>query len=150
KLKPGDILTLTDPAPLPPDSSDWSTGATLTLNVEDASGRPGTVQASLTDFLLWPSESSDPVVSEIAMVASVDNVTNPYTSITLKSSLLNCYDRATTTVNANVALATQGQSVSEIMGSGSAATPNQRFTLKQSPVTYIQAPTPTGRQSTLQ
>ncbi len=55
-----------------------------------------------------------------------------------------------TTVNANVVLATAGRSVSEIMGNGSAATPNQSFTLKQSPLTYIQAPTPTGRQSTLQ
>jgi predicted phage baseplate assembly protein len=49
-----------------------------------------------------------------------------------------------------VGLATHGQSVSEVIGSGSAATPNQDFTLKQSPLTFIQAITPTGRQSTLQ
>jgi predicted phage baseplate assembly protein len=36
------------------------------------------------------------------------------------------------------------------MGSGSASTPNQEFPLKQSPLTYVQAPTPTGRLSTLQ
>src|SRR5208282_2929632 len=73
-----------------------------------------------------------------------------HTQIQLHAPLANCYERASTSVNANVALVTHGQSVSEIMGSGSAATPNQEFTLRQSPLTYVQAPTPTGRQSTLQ
>jgi predicted phage baseplate assembly protein len=68
----------------------------------------------------------------------------------LQSPLLNCYDRAATTVNANVGLATNGQSTSEILGNGSAATPDQKFRLKQSPLTFVQTPTPTGRQSTLQ
>jgi predicted phage baseplate assembly protein len=36
------------------------------------------------------------------------------------------------------------------MGSGSAATANQKFNLKQSPLTFVQSPTPTGRLSTLQ
>jgi len=150
-LKPADLLTLTNPAALPLNRADWNTAVLLTLNVEDSSGRPGTVQASLTDFLLWPSTRNDPEVSEIALVNEVDNLSTPYpyTSISLKSSLQNCYERATTSVNANVALATHGQSVTEIMGSGSAATPNQSFVLKQSPLTYVQAPTPTGRQSTL-
>jgi hypothetical protein len=158
-LKPGDILTITAPAPLPlnSDSSvpDWSsvTGA-VTLHVEDANGRPGTIipQTSLSNFTLVLSGSSDPEVSEYALVKSVSSATTPYphTQILLQSNLLHCYDRNSTTVNANVALATNGQSVSEIMGSGSASTPNQEFTLKQSPLTYVQAPTPTGRQSTLQ
>src|SRR5262249_51473826 len=39
--------------------------------------------------------------------------------------------------------------VTEILGSG-ASTPNQRFSLKQAPLTFVQAPTSTGRQSTLQ
>jgi hypothetical protein len=32
---------------------------------------------------------------------------------------------------------------------GGSATPNQSFTLRQSPLTFVQAPTPTGSQSTL-
>jgi hypothetical protein len=156
-LNPGDLLTVTDPKPLPlnPDGSvpNWSSLAgPLILNVEDAEGRPGTVSASLNDFTLAPSASSDPEVSEYALVKSVLSATTPYphAQILLQSNLLNCYDRKSTTVNANVGLATNGQSVSEIMGSGSASTPNQEFTLKQSPLTYVPAPTPTGRQSTLQ
>jgi predicted phage baseplate assembly protein len=53
-------------------------------------------------------------------------------------------------VNANVAAATAGSAVTELLGNGSAATPNQQFTLKQSPLTYVQAPTPTGSLSSLQ
>ena len=156
-LKPGDVLTLTDPTPLPlaPDGSipDWtlSTNA-ITLSVEDSNGRTGTLAASLNQFVLELSGKSDPNISEYAVVSSLASVVVPYphTQLQLKSNLANCYDRTATTVNANVALATNGQSVSEIMGSGSAATTNQSFSLKQSSLTYVQAPTPTGRQSTLQ
>ena len=156
-LNPGDLLTLTDPTPLPLATDgtipDWSLSATtITLSVEDANGRTGSVAASLDQFTLWRSGQSDPYVSEYAIVIAIASVPVPYphTQIQLQSNLTNCYDRNSTTVNANVALATHGRSVSEILGNGSAATPNQSFTLKQSPLTYVQAPTPTGSQSTLQ
>jgi len=157
-LNPGDTVTVTGGASLPlnPDFSvpDWTSDTGhWTLNVEDANSRPGTVQqASLSDFMLTLSGSTDPEVSEVAMVASVSSATAPYphTRILLQSNLINCYDRNSTTVNINVGLATHGQSVSEIMGSGNASTPNQSFTLKQSPLTFVQAPTQTGRQSTLE
>jgi hypothetical protein len=156
-LHPGDTLTLTGPSSLPVNTDfsvpDWSafTGQ-LTLNVEDGSGRPGSVkQARLGDFNLAPSGSKDVKVSEYALVSSASTATSPYphTRILLQSSLLNCYDRFNTTVNANVGLATHGQSVSEILGSGNAATPNQSFVPKQAPLTFVQAPTGTGRQSTM-
>jgi hypothetical protein len=161
-INPGDVFALMDPSPLPlaADGSipDWtlpllpSAGSTLTLYVEDANGRTGTVSAALNQFVLTPSLDSDPDVSEYALVSYVIGTPAPYahTQIQLSSPLANCYDRWATTVNVNVALVTHGQSVSELMGSGNASTPNQSFTLKQSPLTYIQAPTPTGRQSTLQ
>lgn len=163
-LKPGDVVTIVDPTPLPltlgsvPDWASITAPLSNPLIVEDASGRPGTITAggappSLSNFTLVLSGSKDPVVSEYALVASViSNQTDPYphTQITLKTNLANCYDRNSTTVNANVGPATQGQSVTDVMGNGSASTPNQTFTLKQKPLTYIQAPTPSGMQSTLQ
>jgi hypothetical protein len=150
----GVILTITDAAPLltvPP--SAWKSGSgTLSLSVEDATGRPGTVQADLKDLGLAASGKKDPEVSECALVLEIDSTSGStaHTLIKLKSALTNCYERKTTSVNANVVMASHGQSVSEVMGSGSASTPNQRFTLKQPPLTYIQAATPTGRQSTLE
>ena len=161
KLNPGDLVTIIDPSGLPfaGDGSipDWSQqSGSFNLRVADASGRTGTVaSAPLTDFTLAPSAGSDPVVQEFALVSpgsvSIEfSQGPPHTRIQLKSNLLNCYDRSVTTVNANVGLATNGRSVSEVLGNGSASTPNQSFTLKQSPLTFVQAPTPTGRQSTLQ
>jgi Baseplate J-like protein len=166
-LNPGDVFALTDPSPLPlaPDGSiqDWRlfpSTSMVTLYVEDANERTGTISgdankrtgAALDQFVLTPSLDSDPNVSEYALVSYVIGTPAPYahTQIQLSSSLANCYDRWATTVNLNVALVTHGQSVSELMGSGNASTPNQSFGLKQSPLTYVQAPTPTGRQSTLQ
>ncbi len=157
-LESGNLLTLTDPVPLPPPDNngvfpDWDSAATvIDLYVEDQNGRTGTIQAALKNFTLVPSDKKDPVVGEYAIVSSVNSPTNPYphTQIELQSSLAHCYDRTTAKLNANVGLATHGQSVADILGNGNASSPNQYFALKQSPLTFTQAPTPTGRQSTLQ
>lgn len=157
KLNPGDVVALIDPTPLPLTKSGaipaWTTDAkALNLRVSDASGRTGALHAALEDFSLADAASTDPVIQEVALVSSVGFSATPYphTQLFLSNPLLNCYNRDVTTVNANVGLATAGSSVSEIMGSGSASTPDQSFNLKQAPLTYVQAVTPTGRQSTLQ
>jgi hypothetical protein len=161
-LHPGEILILTSAAPLPLNEDlsipDWVSSADQrTLRAETSQGQPGTVRAALNLFALVPSAASDPQVSEVALVASIRTASTPrpHTRIWLQSNplqpgLINCYDRTTTTVNTNVVLATHGQSVSEIMGGGNESTRNQRFKLKQSPVTYVPAPTSTGRRSTLE
>ena len=165
-LNPGDTFTLIAPPPLPFSSDgsvpSWS-GSTyaLTLKVTDASGRTGTLQGTsasvplyLSYFSLVAQASSDPEISECALISQAVGVTatnssTPNTQFQLQNPLLNCYCRSTATVNANVALATAGATVSQIMGNGSAATPNQSFTLRQKPLTYVQADTPNGYQSTL-
>lgn len=159
-LKAGDVLTLIGPGSLPLRKDgrppEWDThSAAQPLEVEDAAGRPGTVTAPLNQFALLPAESRDSVISEIALVQSVSSITATqgrpaHTRITLQNALANCYDRSATTVNANVAPASHGQSVSEMMGGGNARTANQQFTLKQSPLTFVQAPVSSGRQSTLE
>ena len=91
-------------------------------------------------------------MQEFALISgtSVHASPFPHTRIQLQTPLANCYDRTATTINANVGPASAGSSVTEVMGSGSASTANQEFTLRQKPLTYVQAPTPTGRLSTLQ
>jgi hypothetical protein len=154
-LAQGDIVTLLQPPDfLMPDgtAADWGgASGTFELYVADSNGRSGTVTAALGNFTLVPSGSNDPVAQEFGLVASVTVLQKPYprTRIVLQSALLNCYDRTATSVNANVGPATAGASVAELLGSGSAATPNQRFTLKQTPLTYVQAATPSGSASTL-
>ncbi len=156
-LNAGDVLTIIDPVPLPKDPNGdippWASSTSqVSMRVADSSGRTGSVNAQVSQFTLAPSAASDPVVQEYAPVSSVQIATDPFarTRICLKSNLQNCYDRSRTTVNVNVGLATAGKTTTEILGNGSAAMRNQSFTLKQTPLTFVGAPTPTGRQSTLQ
>ena len=153
-LGTGEILWVTSSANLPLDPTGASVGwasstKRVILYLEDAFGRTGSIYAAPANFVLAPSAATDPVVSEFAIVSQVDNGSPSNTRFGLAAPLSYCYDRSTTTVNANVGLATAGQSVTEIVGSGSASTPDQEFTLRQSPLTFVQAPTPTGRASTL-
>jgi len=155
-IKPGEIFALASPSSLPLNANqtipDWTAlSASFTLSVLDSHGRPGSVTAPLNSFSLVATTKDDPTISEYAVVTSVADVLLPYphTQIVLESNLTFAYERLTTTVNANVALATHGSSVTEILGSGSAATANQSFALKQTPLTFVAAATPSGSVSSL-
>lgn len=66
------------------------------------------------------------------------------------SGLAYRYKRDTVTIYANVAHATHGETRIETLGSGNAAQPLQSFPLRQSPLTHVSAPTPSGIASTLE
>jgi hypothetical protein len=84
-------------------------------------------------------------------VVSIQHLTleDGYTKVSFSPELVGTYIRDTVTLNANTAPATHGVSTSEILGSGDASQTFQRFALKQPPLTYVSAPTPTGAASTL-
>ncbi|WP_417067326.1 putative baseplate assembly protein [Niveibacterium terrae] len=79
-----------------------------------------------------------------------------FTRITLKKSLARSYVRSTVSLNANVALATHGETVAnfgaagETLGSADARVPFQSFTLAQTPLTRVSAATGSGALSTLE
>jgi hypothetical protein len=166
ELVPGDRLTLLE-APartladgsldrLDPDKllAALDTGAdeVFQWTLADRDGRPGRLAADAGRFAADPAEDVDPVAGEIAFVADAPDAVahvRDRTHLRLQAPLRNVYDRATVTVNANVAPATHGETVTEIVGSGDASQPDQRFPLKQVPLTYVRAPTPSGRASTL-
>jgi predicted phage baseplate assembly protein len=87
-------------------------------------------------------------VSEVAKISAV-TYAGGFTNLTLGANLTYKYKRATVMINANVALATHGETVRETLGSGDASTANQAFVLKKPPLTYVSAPTPSGAASTL-
>lgn len=91
-------------------------------------------------------------VSEKAEIDKVEHVfaIGGRTRITLKENLRNPYVRNTVTMNANVASATHGETVSEILGSGDARKIFQGFYLSHKPLTYISASTASGIESTLE
>lgn len=76
--------------------------------------------------------------------------TKERTILVLEKAMQNSYDPFTVKIYANVARATHGETVHEVLGSGNGAQVNQRFTLKKQPVTYISAPTPGGTESTIE
>lgn len=88
---------------------------------------------------------------EPAFIHKVEHVlsTEGFTQISLTAGLKHVYVRESVTINANVARATHGETVQEVLGSGDASQSYQRFTLRQPPLTYVSADTPSGTESTL-
>ena len=88
-------------------------------------------------------------VSERAEIAEVwANDTN--IRLVLETPLAHRYLRETVHLNGNIARATHGETVHEILGSGDGRVAFQRFTLKAGPLTYVSADTPTGRRAELE
>jgi hypothetical protein len=98
-------------------------------------------------FNLVPALKDAPVVSEVLVVAEAKSLP---TTLVLEAPLAYSYDRATVLVYANVAPATHGEAVNEVLGSGNAAQPYQRFALRQAPLTYVGAANASGAESTLE
>src|SRR5260370_5949273 len=69
--------------------------------------------------------------------------------LTLANALAYSYKRDTVTIYGNVVRATHGQTQNEVLGSGDGSKALQQFALRQSPLTYLSAPTPAGAVSTL-
>jgi predicted phage baseplate assembly protein len=102
--------------------------------------------------------ADNPVISaELVMLAAVEqgadaNLSGDTVHSTLvfaNKGLAYSYRRDTVKVYANVVRATNGETRNEVLGYGNGATPLQRFSLKQSPLTYVSAATVDGVQSTL-
>ncbi len=136
-----DSLTLTArPTLLPNDF------AKFTLRTDE--GFEGAVTTDRGNLILTAAGENDATISEVAVVhecsgePSVLTLENP--------PLAHLFDRATVTIAANVADATHGETVTEVLGSGDGSQPNQVFVLKQTPLTYVRSIKPGGAESTLQ
>ncbi|MGQ4417801.1 putative baseplate assembly protein [Streptomyces sp. SAS_269] len=86
-------------------------------------------------------------VSEVRRISAVDPGEQPLLRLT--EDLEHPYEPGSVRINANVASATDGDSRTEILGSGDGSVPFPGFTLHGKPLTYVSAPTPTGGRSTL-
>jgi predicted phage baseplate assembly protein len=110
-------------------------------------GFDGFIITSLDEIILEPAYKDDELVSE---TVEVEEASGDPMVVKLKKALKNSYDRTTVSIYANVARATHGETVKEIIGSGNADQPYQRFTLRQPPLTYVSSPNPGGAESTLE
>ena len=164
ELQPGDRLALAAPPirvfPFPfaaVSPSEFgalltSTGGVFVLSLIDRDGRSGLALLPSAWFTLDPATDIDGTISEISFIDDLPDAAvhdRDRTTLQLASPLAHVYDRATVRLNANVASATHGETVKELLGSGDATVPYQRFTLRQPPLTYVSAETPSGSTSTL-
>ena len=72
-----------------------------------------------------------------------------HTTLLLARDLAYCYRPDTVRIYGNVVRATHGETRQEVLGSGDASQASQSFPLRQSPLTYLAAPTPSGVESAL-
>jgi hypothetical protein len=101
------------------------------------------------EVVFLPAAADDPVVGEMAEVVSVSGDGLTVTVKTPGGGLQGAYDPTTVTIFGNVADATHGETVREVLGGGDGSQKNQRFVLKKTPLTYTSAPAASGTQNTL-
>jgi hypothetical protein len=140
--------------PMTPDAfgAAIGTSTTLRLTIRDRDGTVGVTDVAGSSFALRPSFDTDELLSEVVVVggdATDVEHDRDGTTFHLAAGLQHVYERQSLRVNANVARATHGETVPETLGSGAARQSDQRFTLRQPPLTYVSAATPSGRASTL-
>ena len=125
-------LILANSRPLP----DPAGGSVLLLDgiySQLAPGQRVIVQGTNFDTKVFDAE--DGMIESVSTDAATKT-----TSVVLHAPLSNSYVRAETTLRANVAPASQGEKVrDEVLGSGDGS-PWQTYTLRKSPLTYVQAP----------
>jgi hypothetical protein len=154
-LKTGDVLNVVDIPLLTADGF-------IKWHLKDIMGFSGFVIAEPDDFeplqdkdkespaIQSPlADENDGLVSEVATLEKVEE-NSEFTTLFLTTTLHNVYLRDTVSINSNVAKATHGETTSEVLGSGDASQPFQSFTLRQWPLTYVSASTPSGAETTLE
>jgi predicted phage baseplate assembly protein len=86
--------------------------------------------------------------SEVAVVETV-TATGGRWHMGLERALTASFERTSVVVHGNIAHATHGETVDELLGSGRANQPFQRFGLARASLTYVQSGSATGTTSTL-
>jgi hypothetical protein len=117
---------------------------------QTTNGQSGYVIATLKHLEYIASNPGAQLLVESARVKELQKTADSLTRVVLTEPLIHAYDPSTVTVLANVAPATHGETVSEILGSGDAARTHQRFLLKQKPLTYTPSVSQTGGETTLE
>lgn len=136
------------------------TGRWLTVSGErsDVSGTEGVKGMELvmlgavrqylqtTDLSVFGSAAAESLADLVPVFEPGEKL---HTFIKLAAPLAYCYKRSTVQINANVVKATHGETRTETLGAGDAASTLQTFVLKQPPLTFIPANEPDGISSTL-
>ena len=97
------------------------------------------------ELIIGPANTEDPAVGERRTLTLNRDDHSDYSRLIFNRPLQYMYDRHKVTLYGNVAAATQGKTVKEVLGHGDQLKTNQRFNLKFKPLTYVpgkNGPTP--------
>jgi ligand-binding sensor domain-containing protein len=114
------------------------------------SGLEGSVTLQPAELNWAAADADSEQVSEIMWLAeSVADDGSGHGHLTFTRAPANVYDSASVHLNANVVMATHGESVQEVLGSGDFTQTHQQFTLKKPPITRYLLPGQLEPTSTL-
>ena len=138
-----ELLALAERPINPPAISAGTSSVLLDRNV-------GSLPDGRILLITGTSPSDGSAISE-SMILDHAEVSGGVTRLVFASALTHSYRLESMTIYGNVAHATQGETVSEVLGGGDASKRYQKLGLKQSPLTYVRsADAATGTASTLQ
>ena len=153
-LQPGRWLVITGERAVSAPAGNGPTTADV-FSAPGVKASELTMLADVRQDTLWVD--GDEVVPRSALpadgVAKTPPVALPgdrvHTFLQLATPLAYCYKRETVRIYANVAHATHGETRVEPLGSGDPTQAFQSYVLKNSPLTYVSAPTTSGVESSL-
>lgn len=129
-------------APIDPPVTGLVSALTLDGNIGDIP--EGRVLLVVGKRAADGSEVSESLVLDHVEMAGVNS------RLVFTTALVNSYQLDSVAIHGNVAHATHGESVAEVLGAGNAAVPYQRLALRQAPLTFVRnATSPSGAASTL-
>lgn len=139
------------------ESGRWIVVTGERADLGDTSGVTGTELAMIREVIQGsnPAASNDPNAVAVTRLNRLEgegappNYAPTHTTLKLAKPLTYTYKVDTVTIYGNVAEATHGETHKETLGAGNGSKANQRFTLKQKPLTFTPASTPSGIESTL-
>jgi photosystem II stability/assembly factor-like uncharacterized protein len=133
------LVVLAAPIDCADDEQEW--------RVRTRAGVIGLLCCPRGALRLEPAREGDEIVSELAELSAATHHDSRVT-LTFNRPLANVYDRSSVVIAGNLVPASHGVTVQgELLGSSDAMSLNQRFLLKQPPLTYVA--TPTGVANTL-
>ncbi len=94
------------------------------------------------------SDAPGVTVTEIKVLKEITHY-GGFTVLEFEADLDYSYRRDSVRINANVARASHGETIEEVLGGGDAARAHQTFRLRKKPLTHTSAATPSGAESSL-
>lgn len=152
-LLPGaEVITVATPShpPLRAGAAQPENGQLLLAAVTPA-GDPVALHAYPEELLFLPAAAADPLLTCVRDITDSQPAEDgASTTVTLDAATGFALDAATLSATANVVGASEGRMVlDEVLGDGNAELASQQFRLRQAPLTFLPAPPPLTRRSTL-